>query len=100
MTPQMMTLRATFFAAIGATMFMLAPASASAAQCRHTVDEDGDPVTMCGSVAYYDDEDDSDDDSSTGSLIVDVEDCEPGKFWMMENFLADEDEWDTPMPCR
>lgn len=97
MTPLMMTLRAALFAGVGATMLMLAPAAANAAQCRHTVDADGDPVTMCGSVAYYD-EDDGDDD---GSLFVDVEDCEPGKYWMMESFDDDgENNFDTPMACH
>ena len=102
MTPLMMTLRASLFATIGATMFVLAPAAANAAQCRQTVDDDGDAVTMCGSVAYYDDEDDDDDDADEdGSLFVDVEDCEPGKFWMLETLDDEGDvDYDMPMACK
>ena len=59
------------------------------------VDEDGDPVVVCGSVARYVDVSDDDDDEDEGTLFVDVEDCEPGKYWMM-----DAGNIDVPMACH
>jgi hypothetical protein len=61
----------------------------------------------CGgsSVALYDEDGDDDDegddgrdfvyDENEGSLMVALENCEPGKYWMMEGA-----EIDVPMPCR
>jgi hypothetical protein len=55
---------------------------------------------MCGSIAYYADEDGEDEDDDEvdedGTLFVDVEDCEPGKYWMME---TDEEGFDIPLAC-
>jgi hypothetical protein len=86
-------------AGIGATMMMLGT-PASAAQCRSAIDDSGDAVVMCGSIAYYADEggEDEDDDEvdEDGTLFVDVEDCEPGKYWMME---TDEEGFDIPLAC-
>jgi hypothetical protein len=104
-------------AGAGAFMALLAT-TANAAQCRSVLDEDGDPVMLCGSMAYAADEDDDEDgveeygdvdvdedaqasrdfeyDEDEGSLMVALENCEPGKFWMMETDQAD----DVPLPCR
>lgn len=90
-------------AGAAATMLMLA-STANAANCRSIIDEDGDSVVMCGSTALYDEDDGDDEDDSRGfvydedegSLMVDLENCEPGKFWMMETDEAD----DIPLPCR
>jgi hypothetical protein len=104
--------RLCVIAGAGALMAVLAT-TANAAQCRSVLDEDGDPVMMCGSVAYAaDEEEDIDSDTDfdedaqaardfdygedEGSLMVDLENCEPGKFWMMETDEAD----DVPLPCR
>jgi hypothetical protein len=106
MTRLMMTLKMALIAGAGVTTLMLLMPAAEAAQCHSGKDKHGKAVMICGSVSYYavaattsddeaDDEDDADDDD--GSLIVDVEDCEPGKFWIMEH---DDEDWDTPMPCR
>jgi len=102
-------------AGAGAFMAVLAT-TANAAQCRSVVDEDGDPMMLCGSVAYAADEDDDaigggeygdvdldeaaqeardfDYDEDEGSLLVALENCEPGKYWMMD--LED----GVPLPCR
>jgi hypothetical protein len=82
----------------GAAM-MVAASTAPAAQCQSTFDEDGEAVVMCGSVAYYAGESDTEEDEvdEDGSAFVDVEDCEPGKYWMME--FDDDDDYDTPMAC-
>jgi hypothetical protein len=86
-------------AGIGAAMMMLG-SPASAAQCRSTVDDSGEAVVMCGSMAYYADEDADDEDEEEydedGTLFVDVEDCEPGKYWMME---TDDEGFDIPLAC-
>jgi hypothetical protein len=116
MTSAMMNLkRLRVIAGAGAVMAVLAT-TANAAQCRSVLDEDGDPVMLCGSTAYAADEDDdtgteeygdvdlADDngsrdfeyDEDEGSLMVALENCEPGKFWMMETDEAD----DVPLPCR
>jgi len=87
-------------AGFGAAMIVVA-SSANAAQCRSTIDESGDAVVMCGSVAYYTDDDDggveevADMFEDDGTLFVDVEDCEPGKYWMMET-----DDIEVPLACR
>jgi hypothetical protein len=89
-------------ATAGAGAVLVALASvANAAQCRSTIDEAGEPVILCGTVAYdADDEDDDEPDSfddmyeDDGTLFVDVEDCEPGNYWMLET-----DEIDVPMAC-
>jgi hypothetical protein len=110
MTSAMMNLkRLCVIAGAGAFMAVLAT-TANAAQCRSTFDEDGDPVVMCGALAYATDEDgefgdvDLDEDAQDardfaydedeGSLLVDLENCEPGKYWMMD--LED----GVPLPCR
>jgi hypothetical protein len=87
-------------AGIGAAIFMFG-SSANAAQCRSTFDAAGDPVVMCGSIAYYADDEGDDDEGydedmhdEYGSLFVDPEDCEPGKYWMMD--IDDE----IPIACR
>jgi hypothetical protein len=106
--------RLCVIAGAGAFMAVLA-STASAATCRSAFDEDGEAIMMCGSVAYAADEDDDDGDygdvdvdedaqaardfeydENEGSLMVDLENCEPGKFWMMETDEAD----DVPLPCR
>jgi hypothetical protein len=63
-------------------------------------DEDDDDVDVA---AADDDEDDDEDtargftyDEDQGSVLVDLEDCAPGKFWMMETDEAD----DVMLPCR
>lgn len=85
--------------ATGAAAAFIMLASTANAACT-----DGDD---CGgsSVALYDedgdDEDEGDDgrdfvyDENEGSLMVALENCEPGKYWMMEGA-----EIDVPMPCR
>jgi hypothetical protein len=106
MTRLMMTFRTALIAGAGAATLMLLPAVANAEQCRHTVDEDGDPVVMCGSVAYYSDgqnatdttdDGDTSDTEDQGTLFVDPEDCVPGKYYMME--MADDD-FSVPVKCR
>ena len=104
--------RLCVIAGAGAFMAVLAT-TANAAQCRSVLDEDGDPIMLCGSVAYAADEDggeygdvdvdedaqdarDFEYDEDEGSLMVALENCEPGKFWMMETDEAD----DVPLPCR
>ena len=106
----------------GVAMIMLTSA-ANAEQCRKTVDEDGDAVMMCGSTAYYtdddtkskphssysgratasddeDDDDDDDDDDELGTGMVEgPQDCEPGKYWMMDGD-GDDDEFDIPIKCN
>lgn len=82
---------------------LFAASSAGAAECRSTVDSSGDAVVMCGSVAYYADEDDDRDGpemlddmfEDEGTLFVDPEDCEPGKYWMLET-----DDIDVPLACH
>jgi hypothetical protein len=77
--------------------------SANAAQCRSAIDETGEAVILCGAAAYYaEDAYDNDELESLdyeveedGALFVDVEDCEPGSFWMLET-----DEVEIPMACR
>jgi uncharacterized membrane protein YebE (DUF533 family) len=105
--------RLCVIAGAGAVFGVLA-ATANAAQCRAAFDKDGQPVAICGSVApsvyaqyddETDDEDDADDDEDEddsrgfvydedeGSLMVDLENCEPGKYWMMDF------EDGVPLPC-
>jgi hypothetical protein len=108
MTSAMMNLkRLCVIAGAGAVMAVLAT-TANAAQCRSVLDEDGDPIVMCGALAYAADEEygdvDLDEDAQDGrdfaydedegSLLVDLENCEPGKYWMMD--LED----GVPLPCR
>jgi hypothetical protein len=103
MTRLMMTFRTALIAGAGAATLMLLPAIANAEQCRHTVDEDGDPVVMCGAVAYYPDAQDTtgntdpNDTEDQGTLFVDPEDCVPGKYYMME--MADDD-FSVPVKCH
>jgi len=94
--------KAMIAAGAAAAMIMVV-STANAATCRSTVDEDGESVVLCGdAMALYDEDDDEDDsrgfvyDENEGSLMVDLENCEPGKFWMMETDEAD----DIPLPCR
>ena len=116
MTSAMMNLkRVCLIAGAGAVMAVLAT-TANAAQCRSAFDDDGDPIMLCGATAYAADEDDDDTgvgeygdvdldedaqdgrdfayDEDEGSLLVDLENCEPGKYWMMD--LED----GVPLPCR
>lgn len=84
--------------ATGAAAALIMVASTANAACN------GDD---CGgsSVALYDEDGDDDDegddgrdfvyDENQGSLMVDLSDCEPGKYWMMEGA-----EIEVPMPCR
>ena len=103
MTPLMMTLRATLIAAVGVILFTLAPAPAYAASgCGTAYDEDGDPYEACGGMFANnrdaddeDDDDEDDDDDDDGSIFVDIEDCAPGKYWMLES-----EEDDIPMACH
>jgi hypothetical protein len=98
-------MKRVMIAAGAATAMMMVVSTANAANCRSTIDEDGDSVVLCGgAMALYDADDDDDEDDSRGfvydedegSLMVDLENCEPGKYWMMETDEAD----DVPLPCR
>jgi hypothetical protein len=87
-------------ACAGAAIVAIA-SSANAAQCRSTIDDAGEAVILCGTVAY-DADDESDEPESfddmyedDGTLFVDVEDCEPGNYWMLET-----EEMDLPMACH
>jgi hypothetical protein len=85
--------------ATGAAAALIMMASTANASCAYD-DDDCDS----SSVALYDDDDDDDDDDdrdfvydeNEGSLLVAIENCEPGKFWMMYTDMAD----DVMMPCR
>jgi hypothetical protein len=96
-------MKKVMIAAGAAAAMIMVVSTANAATCRSTVDEDGESVVLCGdTMALYDEDDDEDDsrgfvyDEDEGSLMVDLENCEPGKFWMMETDEAD----DVPLPCR
>ena len=56
-------------------------------------DED-DGVEEYGDVDLDDEERDFDYDEDEGSLMVDLENCEPGKYWMAD--IED----GVPLPCR
>lgn len=94
--------------ATGAAAGLMIVASSADASCRWGRDDDGNRVQLCShtsSVAMYDEDDDEDDedddgdefvyDENQGSLMVDLSDCEPGKYWMLEG-----EDIDIPMPCR
>jgi len=93
------TFRKALATACAAAAFVAIATSAHAAQCRSTIDGAGQAVILCGATAYDadDDEPDSFDDmyEDDGTLFVDVEDCAPGNYWMLET-----DEVDLPMACH
>lgn len=98
--------------------------AAEAAPCNGALSSSGAPTALCGPNAFAafaqldeDDEDDEDEDEGfeemgdvdladdnadrdfeydedEGSFLVDIENCEPGKFWMMD--LED----GVPLPCK
>jgi hypothetical protein len=86
-----------------AAAIVTAASSAHAAQCRSAIDETGEAVILCGAAACYADDEYDDDELESldyeveedGGLFVDVEDCEPGSYWMLET-----DEVDIPMACH
>jgi hypothetical protein len=102
-------------AGVGVAFAVLAT-SASSAPCPNPLINGTNSLAICGSTALsayaqYDDEDSDDDDDDEededdeeddefvydedqGSLLVDQEDCEPGKYWMMD--LED----GVMLPCR
>jgi len=115
-TAALETLKRLCVIAGAGAVFGVFAATANATECRTASDEDRLPVVICGSVALsayaqYDDDDDTDDeddaeddddeddsrgfvyDEDEGSLMVDLENCEPGKYWMMD--LED----GVPLPC-
>lgn len=102
MTTAIAKMKRVMIAAGAAAAMIMVVSTANAANCTSTVDEDGESVVLCGGAMALYDEDDEDDsrgfvyDEDEGSLMVDLENCEPGKFWMMETDEAD----DVPLPCR
>ena len=110
MTRLLKTFKMALIAGAGiTTLILLMPAAAEAAQCHSGKDKHGKAVMICGSVSYYaaaatasddgddDDDDDDADDDDEGTAFVDVEDCVPGKYWMME---MDDEGFTIPMACR
>jgi hypothetical protein len=114
MTRLLKTFKMALIAGAGITTLMLVlPATAEAATCHNGKDKHGKAVMICGSMTYYaaaatasddgDDDDDDDDDATAGddddqgTAFVDVEDCKPGKYWMME---MDDEGFTIPMACR
>jgi hypothetical protein len=47
-------------------------------------DDDDDGAEEMGDVDLDDEERDFEYDEDEGSLLVDIENCEPGKYWMMD----------------
>jgi hypothetical protein len=120
MSTAMTKVRGTLLAASAAAALMFV-ASAAEAKCRSVVDDDGEISQFCSYGTFGmtpqqaraaddddddDDGDDDDDDEDTGrgftydedqgSVLVDLEDCAPGKYWMMETEESD----GAMVPCR